>query len=119
MRRIKKVDMAFKMNKEKWGLHQRAEGATRQGNSAATPITQKAKGSPLKLNEALVMGESIAAKQFHDLGAGHNPVQAKKQNDPEPPDEDETTPESDPTKKAGAENLNDDNVDKLDTEVEA
>lgn len=109
--------MAFKMNKETWGLHQRAEGATRQGNSAATPITQKAKGSPLKLNEALIGGELAAAKQFHDIGAGYNKLDPKKQNDPETPDEDETTPENDPTKEPGAENLNGDNVGEMDTEV--
>lgn len=69
------------MNKETWGLHQRAEGATRQGNSAATPITQKAKGSPLKLNEALISGELTAAKQFHDVGAGYKNIPTSPAND--------------------------------------
>ena len=51
--------MGFKMKKDLWGLYHSAEGATRQGTSAA-PITKKA-SSPLKMNADLVAGAGAVA----------------------------------------------------------
>lgn len=59
--------MGFKMKKDLWGLYNSAESATRQGNSSATPITQKS--SPFKMNAALVEGAGIVG-----MSAGFNNV---------------------------------------------
>jgi len=59
--------MGFKMKKDLWGLYHSAESATRQGNSSATPITQKS--SPFKINTALVEGAGTVG-----MSAGFNDV---------------------------------------------
>ena len=59
--------MGFKMKKDLWGLYNSAESATRQGNSPATPITQKS--SPFKMNAALVEGAGLVG-----MSAGFNDV---------------------------------------------
>lgn len=59
--------MGFKMKKDLWGLYNSAESATRQGNSPATPITQKS--SPFKMNATLVEGAGLVG-----MSAGFNNV---------------------------------------------
>lgn len=61
------------------GLHGRAGLNNPQGNattksSATAPITQRSK-SPLKMNEALVQGEAMAAQSFNNLAGNMKPVE--------------------------------------------
>ena len=67
--------MGFKMKKDLWGLYHSAESATRQGNSSATPITQKS--SPFKMNAGLVQGAGMVGMSsgFNDLAAAFVPAE--------------------------------------------
>jgi hypothetical protein len=44
-------------------------GKKKDISSKTSPITQKSKGSPLKMNTALVQGAALTGKKFVDVGA--------------------------------------------------
>ena len=78
--------MSFKMKTDLWGLYHSAESATRQGNSPATPITQKA--SPLQMNTTLVGGAAALgnSKAFNDVSPQFSKFYGAEQEEPEAED---------------------------------